>query len=151
MILLPVPINGRVYAVVFLFLFFTWPLIGLIDPYLATDGILIVVGLCVATVSSYVLTYVRCSSNVMSYWSGLCIVSGVWMTGIVNITLVIIFPLLFIFHSIAFLFALMSLIAGRKFAQRMLIQLSYVFSRCKLFDLSRALDAIDNAGHSNVF
>jgi hypothetical protein len=138
------PTTGRTYASVFVIGLVAWPLLILADPVLPASGYYIVGLLTLASVLSYVLNHVQCSSPVLSYWNVLCLVGGAWRTGILNISILIILPLLFFIHWIAFLFSLASLVLGKSFAQRQCLRLCYWGSRHK-FDLAEAFGLLGPA------
>lgn len=130
MIPIPFPTTGRTYVIVFVIVLVCWPLFGLITDRKLPTSAFIEVGVLIAImVCSYLLNYFRCSSTVMSYWGGLCFVSGAWRTGCVNISIFIILPLLFILHFWCIVISLISLALGGNMAERAFLKACWRFSR----------------------
>jgi hypothetical protein len=130
-------------AMLFAVALFAWPLLvlyGVDNPSL--EDYTYVFALCTAMIGSYIFTFIRTSSSVLNYWEGSCYIVGSWMTGCLNVTFVIVLPILFIVHLISLALAIISIAAGRAFAQRTFVRLVHSFSR-RRFDLKQALDYID--------
>lgn len=121
MIPIPVPTNGRTYTTVFVIFLFFWPLFlftSMIDnkrhPSNPTFAVCVLIALMIA---SYILNYVRCSSPQLSYWGGLCVVAGFWRSGCVQITALIILPLLFAIHFWMTIISVASFVSGKATAE----------------------------------
>ena len=122
MIPMPVPITSWTYPTVFYTLFFAIPLapaIVFFDPKLEPSMVdwVIVVTQFVLFVGSFVLIQWRCSSWAISYWQAIGAKTVGLESGCINITIVYMLPLLFLYHIKFFCIALASLFLGRWVAQ----------------------------------
>jgi hypothetical protein len=138
MIPIIVPTTGRVYAVVFCFFLFTWPVILLDAPRVALVTFLLMV-------ASYIVNYWRCSSHALTYWQGLCTVAASLMGGCVNVTVFVELTVLTWIHWRSFALTLISFAAGRTYAQRRFLRLCHRACQ-KRFDLAAAESLITADG-----
>jgi hypothetical protein len=133
MIPLPLQTNGRVYAIVFLVFLFCWPLLfftGLFNiERHPPDPTVKVCTLIPLMIGSYILNYRRCSSDQLSYWGGLCLIAGVWRSGCVQITALMILPLLALFHTSMCVISTISFFTGKSTAEAALIRICHWFAR----------------------
>jgi hypothetical protein len=118
MIPIPVPITRPVYPTVFYFILFTFPFLTLAGNNKPTTKDWIVVStISAALIASFIFIQWRCSSWAVSYWDALGAKCVSLESGCINITLVYIFPLLFVYHVWFFVVAVRSLSRGRAHAQ----------------------------------
>jgi hypothetical protein len=131
--------TGRVYCAVFLVFLFGLPLLflGLAIGDQDYDTAWMLASIETFLVVTYVLNYLRCSSPAMTYWQGMCLISKHWLSCLVVLSLMVIFPLLFLVHFLSLPFSLVSLVAGRRWAQVPFLYLAYWTSRGE-FDLRQA-------------
>lgn len=117
------PITSWTYPTVFYTLFFGIPLAGpvvfLLDPKLEPGVLDWVYAMTqfVLVVGSFVLIQWRCSSWAISYWQAIGAKSVGLESGCVNITIVYMLPMLFLYHIKFFCIAVASFFLGRGMAQ----------------------------------
>lgn len=121
----PISPNGRIYAAAFVALLLFWPLFFSIDLAGSRTPPINLIGEICALIAimggSYALNFARCSSSTLSYWDSLVLFSGLFRTGIMQLTLLILFPLLFVIHVGLVLISLASLVFGKTVAEHALV------------------------------
>lgn len=120
---MPVQITSWTYPTVFYVLFFAWPLavpaVFLLEPKLEPSVLDWVFAMTqfALVVGSFVLIQWRCSSWAITYWQAIGAKSMGLESGCVNITIVYMLPMLFLYHIKFFCIAAASLFLGREMAQ----------------------------------
>ncbi len=122
------PITRPVYPIVFYFFLFLIPFAGPLileldqvdrpsAPGASTLDWVIASLWSAAWIGSYVFIHARCSSWAVSYWDAIGAQSVALESGCVNITVIYIMPMLFLYHIKYFCVAVASLFLGRGMAQ----------------------------------
>jgi len=101
----------EVYAGIFVLLLFVWP-IGFLSDHLLAGACLLVGNALIICAVFYYNSY-----KDLTFWEGLCVVTGSWMSGCMNLTIIYIFPALFLFFLICLGNALWALFSNRESAQ----------------------------------
>jgi len=83
----------------------------------------------IANLALLIFVWNRCSAPELSFWDGLRIISGRNMSGCANITLIYIYPLLFVVYLIALFHSLLSIFQGGDYSRSKWIGLVIPSSR----------------------
>jgi hypothetical protein len=126
-----VPTTGRVYATVFCFFLFIWPVL------LGDFGWTVVLAGFTIMVASYLFCYWRCSSAAITYWQGLCLISASLMSGCVNVSAIVIPTILAWVHWRCVVLSCIDLAAGRPYAALRFLRICHR-RMPKAFDLEAA-------------
>ena len=116
--------TGTLYAVVFIVTWLALPPWLLVFSRLPVSTPLAVAAE-LAVMASFVFTYWMCSSPVVSYWIALSVMGGRFRTGIVQLSIMIAVPAIALYNVYFLGVALLALVLGRRFAQRMLVKSAY--------------------------
>ena len=115
-------IHPKTYVYVFITILFALPfLVNYISP--KTFLVLFV------DVFLFVLVYYRCSRPDLSFIDGLTLISGSLMSGCANLTIIYIFPLLFLVYAVCVVVTGLGLLLGKTYTENSFLAVVQRFYR----------------------